>query len=515
MADDSPIDPAQPRAPSAITARRRESSSDKTIDVEHPNTVSEDKTEDQPPNGGYGWVCVACNFWINGHTWGINSTYGVFLGYYLSNNFFPGTSALDYAFIGGLSISMAMLIAPLATHVIHLYGTWVCLHIGIFFETLALLGASFSTTKYQIILSQGVCFGWGMGFLFTGSVGIIPQWFTTKRSIANAIAAAGSGCGAMIYSLSASRAIETIGLPWCFRILAICTFIVNLIACNLLKDRNKQTGARHSAFDLGILRRPEFLLIQAWSYFSMLGYVIVVFSLPAYARSIGLSSSQGSILNAILNLGQMIGRPLIGLTSDRFGRINLAAAYTLGAGALIFALWIPAEVAPNPYALLLFFSIVGGALAGTFWTTIAPVAAEVVGLADMPSALSLTWVLMVPPTTVAEAIALELRDQGQRHWVYLPPQLFTAFMYVAGALCLWVLRGWKIGQLEVIERRLAEQGKRHESIQQAIGMKENDASAGSHLDGGVIERLGTQDEVRQSAWETKALLRRMMTWKRV
>ena len=28
---------------------------------------------DVPPDGGYGWVCVACVFWINAHTWGINS----------------------------------------------------------------------------------------------------------------------------------------------------------------------------------------------------------------------------------------------------------------------------------------------------------------------------------------------------------------------------------------------------------------------------------------------------------
>lgn len=26
-----------------------------------------------PPDGGYGWICVACVFWINAHTWGINS----------------------------------------------------------------------------------------------------------------------------------------------------------------------------------------------------------------------------------------------------------------------------------------------------------------------------------------------------------------------------------------------------------------------------------------------------------
>ncbi len=28
---------------------------------------------DEPPNGGYGWVCVACAFLINCHTWGLNS----------------------------------------------------------------------------------------------------------------------------------------------------------------------------------------------------------------------------------------------------------------------------------------------------------------------------------------------------------------------------------------------------------------------------------------------------------
>lgn len=26
----------------------------------------------EPPNGGYGWVCVFCIALINAHTWGIN-----------------------------------------------------------------------------------------------------------------------------------------------------------------------------------------------------------------------------------------------------------------------------------------------------------------------------------------------------------------------------------------------------------------------------------------------------------
>jgi hypothetical protein len=36
----------------------------------------------------------------------------------------------------------------------------------------------------------------------------------------------------------------------------------------------------------------------------MLGYVVLLFSLPNYARSVGLTAQQGSVIGAILNLGQ-------------------------------------------------------------------------------------------------------------------------------------------------------------------------------------------------------------------
>ena len=44
---------------------------------------------DVPPDGGYGWICVLCCFLINAHTWGINSSYGEFLGFslFLSTDF--------------------------------------------------------------------------------------------------------------------------------------------------------------------------------------------------------------------------------------------------------------------------------------------------------------------------------------------------------------------------------------------------------------------------------------------
>ncbi len=33
-----------------------------------------DELPAEAPNGGYGWICVTCCFWINAHTWGVKSS---------------------------------------------------------------------------------------------------------------------------------------------------------------------------------------------------------------------------------------------------------------------------------------------------------------------------------------------------------------------------------------------------------------------------------------------------------
>lgn len=50
-------------------------SSDPAVELELKGAAGEvpEKLEDVPPDGGYGWVCTGCNFFINAHTWGINS----------------------------------------------------------------------------------------------------------------------------------------------------------------------------------------------------------------------------------------------------------------------------------------------------------------------------------------------------------------------------------------------------------------------------------------------------------
>jgi hypothetical protein len=158
-------EPQQPQQPPALT----------TIPPSNQQPI------DVPPNGGYGWICVAAVATINGHTWGLNSAYAVFLAHYLSTSTFPGATPLQYAFIGGLSISQALIVSPVATLTTRKYGTRTTLFIGVGFETASFIGASFATRIWHLFVTQGVCFGWGMGFLFVGAYFASPlvweEWF--------------------------------------------------------------------------------------------------------------------------------------------------------------------------------------------------------------------------------------------------------------------------------------------------------------------------------------------------
>ncbi|KAJ5305028.1 uncharacterized protein N7443_004688 [Penicillium atrosanguineum] len=465
--------------------------------------ADEKYNRDVPPEGGYGWVCVACVFWINAHTWGINSSYGVFLSYYLSHNVFPNTSALSYAFTGGLSISCALLVAPLATYLIQVLGTRFVLNVGVFFETLSLIGSSFATQKWHIFLSQGVCFGWGMGFLFVGSVGITSQWFHKHRSVAQGITAAGSGLGGLIYSLAVGAIIPRFGLAWAFRILGIIACVVNLVCANLLRDRNKLVGSRLTAFHLPLLRRPEFLLFMGWGIFSMLGYVAVLFSIANFALSVGLTSHQGSIVSALLNLGQGLGRPFVGMFSDRLGRINVATFLSFLCGLFCLVIWVFAD----SMGVVCFFAVLVGTVAGTYWATVSPVLAEIIGIRDLPSGLSITWLSLVAPCTVSEAIALELRTNDASGTLsYLHVQLFTGFMYIGASLCLWLVRGWKIGEVERAQERRDSVARSSPLTNENERMDRPATIASASTSGATYD---------PQLWRPFSLVRRMVALKRV
>ncbi|OAP57795.1 hypothetical protein AYL99_08533 [Fonsecaea erecta] len=391
----------------------------------------------EPP---YGWVvCIAMHL-INGFTWGIIASYGVYLSYYIDNSIFPGASDLDYTFIGGVNFACAMLCGPIVNLFVRRLGTHIPMYCGCVMFAGGFIAASFATEFWHLILTQGILVGLGTGFSWLPATPILPQWFNRNRSLAQGIAAAGSGVGGVIFSAATTPMIQNLSLAWSLRITGILSFVVLFTACSLIRDRNQTIRPSFKAIDTNLLKKYRVWLLILYTFFSILGYIVTICSLGAFATSLGLTQDQGGIVITVMNVGTAFGRPFVGVLSDRFGRMTVAGILTASNTVLAYAIWIPT----NSYGLLLFFALVVGATSGVYWGTIAPLCAEVVELKELPSALSLMWVTVSMPALFSEAIALEIRRPRSSR-PYLWPQIYAGLVFLVSGLFIFELRRQKWG----------------------------------------------------------------------
>ena len=157
-----------------------------------------------------------------------------------------------------------------------------------------------------------------------------------------------------------------------------------------------------------------------------------------------------------------------------------------------------------------FFAVLVGTVAGTYWATVSPVLAEIIGLRDLPSGLSITWLTLVPPCTVSEAIALNLRSHtAEGGTSYIRVQIFTGFVYIGASLCLWVVRGWKVGELECAQQRREALIREQPSTISAAREKENRPA------NNIKSVAPSVDSTDAQLWAPFSLIRRMVSLKHV
>ena len=289
--------------------------------------------------------------------------------------------------------------------------------VGLIVQSSGFIAASFATRIWQLHICQGVLIGCGISFLYVPSLPVLSQWFVRRRSLANGVSAAGSGVGGAIFTWGTEAIIQRFTISWALRITGIITLTTNLVAIIVIRDRNQVIQPSQLGFDTRLLQRYEVVLLLAWAFVSMLGYVVLLFSLSDFALSIGLNRSQATDVVGLLNIGTAVGRPIIGILSDRWSRIDTAGVLTLLCGLSCFAFWLPA----TSFTLTIFFSIICGATVGVFWMvrcvrlfqnlqsahantvlhtqTIGPLCVEVAGLKNLQSLLSLSWAAVIIPTT--------------------------------------------------------------------------------------------------------------------
>lgn len=194
---------------------------------------------------------------------------------------------------------------------------------------------------------------------------ILAQWFSKKRSLAQGIASSGSGIVGVIFSVSTTYMIDNLGLRWALRIIGLTSTVMLLVGTALIRDRNKNIKPEVHPFSTRLLKKKGVWLLMGFSATTVLAYIVVIYSFSAFAISIGLTQQQGGVAVALMNAGTAVVRPLMGILSDKCGRISTAFAITFLDSILAFAFWIPI----NSYATLLVFAFVIGGTGGVYWVS--------------------------------------------------------------------------------------------------------------------------------------------------
>lgn len=148
----------------------------------------------QPDGGLDAWLQVFGGFFVYFNTWGLIITFGVFQSYYqnhLLTHYSPSQISWIGTIQGFLLVEVGIISGPLYDHGHLRY----LIAAGAFFLVLGLMMTSLAEDYYSIFLSLGVCTGLGMGFVFFPGITSISTYFTTRRGLANGIAASGSALG--------------------------------------------------------------------------------------------------------------------------------------------------------------------------------------------------------------------------------------------------------------------------------------------------------------------------------
>ncbi|CAK7897837.1 probable transporter Mch2p [[Candida] anglica] len=439
-----------------ISSRRKsnynlQDSKDLSSDIE----LNVEEDQGPPKDSGFAWVVAICSMFSLFCTWGATAGYGVFLSYYISANTFHGATEYDYALIGGLVVCLAQIFAPLVVLAYKMFGPRYIFFFGIVLQTVGYMLASISTKIWQLYLTQGFMVGTSYSCIFIPTTMILPTWFDKKKATGMGIAVSGSGLGGLFFSLVMNKIISVTGdHKWALRTSGFVVLMILSIVCTFMKPRvykplpYKTTMTMEFIYtntkvilDIRVFKKSNTLIILAvWYGFVLFGYMILVFSMSAYASSVGLTPSQGSILTALLNAGQVLGRPIFGSIADRYGRVNFSIVNCIVITILIFTYWINA----TSFAALCPFVIFAGMTMGIGNLMCQPMATDILDdMEDLPAAWSGLNIVGALFCLAPETIALTMNKKGSAH-PFRNSQVFAGCCFLFGLFLLLFVREFMV-----------------------------------------------------------------------
>ena len=161
------------------------------------------------PEGGWGWVVVACSALAQTLTTGLLLAGGV-LSLEMSAHF-PPTSNLVTSLVTATAWSTSLGVSPIVTHLCRQSSVRLAAVVGGLVMNLAFLFASFGHQLHQVLLSYGLLFPLGCSAVRDASSLMVGQYFKARREVAETVVLGGPGLGLLIFSLLYKRSIGSLG----------------------------------------------------------------------------------------------------------------------------------------------------------------------------------------------------------------------------------------------------------------------------------------------------------------
>jgi MFS family permease len=404
------------------------------------------------PDGGYGWVVVLSVFLFNISTWASNSGFAIYLAYYLEHDQFKGATKLDYAAVGGIAFGVGLFFMPLILKLKDFTNVRVVIALGGVFQFAGIFLAAFSKELWQIFLTQGLLIGIGLALITGPSTVVLPQWFRKRRTLAQSIASAGSGAGGVMFNLAMQAIIKNLSLRWALVIQAIICTVCTTTGILLLRTRDHAVKVSTTLWDFEVFASFGFFLMSLYVVFTLLGYVVLLYNLADFTKSLGYSASQGAIVSCMVSAGAFFGRPMVGRCCDKFGVVTTNIFAHLVVAILCYAMWIPAR----NYATAIAFAFLQGGLMGSTWVSQQPICARIFGLRKLSSVSGMLFTLVGLSGTASPIIGIKLRGDAPAGEMFDPsqyrnPAIYCGTCYLASSIALWLLRSYLIARDETAE----------------------------------------------------------------
>ncbi|ODV83058.1 hypothetical protein CANARDRAFT_30286 [[Candida] arabinofermentans NRRL YB-2248] len=429
---------------------RTSSHDEKDLVIEEPSSSSTQSPDFDIPDkfSGAGLLSVIGCFLISVNTWGANSAYSLYLQNYINDDIFPGTSEITYGIIGGLTFGSGLCFGPLVNYSVGTLGLKQTISIGVVVQLAAVLLASFATRIWELYLTQGVLQGVGLALIAIPATNILPQWFSSgkngKRNLAMGITACGSGVGGVLYNIGLQRLLKNRGYQWSLRVQAILCFVLNAISVFLVKSRSKHIKPVYKFYDKQIWHSFGFWCLISWEMFTLFGYVVLMYNLGDFTRSLGYASEKASIVATMVSVGIIYGRPIVGKLCDLYGPANITMLVSWIVSLLSFAMWIPCR----NFATALVFALFVGSMMGTIWVTLASLTIYVTGLRKLGIGLAGSWIFIGLFGFASPIIGMSLKGKnktgGSDPEQYRNASIFVGFCYFGAGLSLLIMRSWLI-----------------------------------------------------------------------